>query len=128
MPTKTDFRLSKIGQIAIAVHDLDKVTAFYRDKLGMTLLFRVPNMSFIDCGGVKLMLSLPESPEFDHPASIIYFMVADIQHAYEVLFGRGVKFEREPQLTARMETYDLWMAFLRDPENNLLSIMAEVAR
>jgi len=25
-----------------------------------------------------------------------------------------------------METYDLWMAFFRDPDNNLLGIMSEV--
>jgi len=127
MDTETGFGLSTIGQIAIAVRNLDEQTAFYGDKLGMKLLFRVPNMTFFDGGGVRLMLSVPESAEFDHPASIIYFKVADIHEAYEVLSKRGVKFERQPQLTARMEKYDLWMAFLRDPENNVLGIMADVA-
>lgn len=85
MDTETGFGLSTIGQIAIAVKNLDEQTAFYGDKLGMKLLFRVPNMTFFDGGGVRLMLNVPESAEFDHPASIIYFKVADIHEAYEVL-------------------------------------------
>jgi hypothetical protein len=27
-----------------------------------------------------------------------------------------------------METYDLWMGFFRDPDNNLLSIMSEIPK
>ena len=63
--------LGPIGQIAIVVHDLDAAVDFYRDKLGMAFLFRVPDLAFFDCGGMRLMLSRPEKPEFDHPSSII---------------------------------------------------------
>ena len=60
--------LDRVGQIAVTVHDLDRAVAFYRDVLGMKLLFQVPpKMAFFDCGGIRLMLSLPEEAEFDHP-------------------------------------------------------------
>ena len=118
--------LGPIGQIAIVVHDLDAAVDFYRDKLGMAFLFRVPDLAFFDCGGIRLMLSRPEKPEFDHPSSIIYFRVDDIQAMYQTLRERGVAFDDEPHLIANMDTYDLWMAFFRDLDKNLFGIMSEV--
>ncbi len=120
--------LSAIGQIAITVRDLQQATAFYRDTLGIKLLFEVPNMSFFDCGGVRLMLSRAEKPEFDHPASILYFRVPDIQAAHQALGGRGVRFEDLPHLVARMPDHELWMAFFRDMDDNLFALMSEVRK
>ena len=118
--------ITSIGQIMIPVHDLGRAIAFYRDALGLQFLFEVPNMAFFNCGGVRLMLGLPEGPDTDHPASIIYYKVGDIRAAYERMVARGVKFEGQPHLIARMDDHDLWMAFLRDSEDNLLGLMCEV--
>ena len=128
MTTETTLGLSRIGQIAINVHDLGRATAFYRDVLGMKFLFEVPKMAFFDCGGVRLMLGLPETAEFDHPASIIYYRVEDIESAHRTLMARNVPFEAAPHIIARMPNYDLWMAFFRDPEGNLLALMSEVTK
>jgi methylmalonyl-CoA/ethylmalonyl-CoA epimerase len=94
----------------------------------MSHLFSVPNLAFFDCGGIRLMLGLPEQGEAPPSGSVIYFRVADIHTAYQILSERGVSFEDSPHLIARMDAYDLWMAFFRDSENNLLSIMGEIAR
>ena len=124
-----DFGLSAIGQIAVNAHDIQRATAFYRDQLGMKLLFEVPpKMSFFDCNGIRLMLSLPDKPEFDHASSIIYFQVEDIQEATKTLKDRGVQFEEDPVFVADMGTYDLWMASFRDSENNLLALQSNVAK
>lgn len=120
--------LTRIGQIAINAHDVDRATAFYRDVLGLQHLFRAGQLSFFDCGGVRLMLDKPEKPEFDHPSSILYFQVAEIQATYERLKGAGAKFEDTPHLLARMPNHDLWMTFFRDTEGNLLALMSEVKR
>jgi len=121
------FGLDRIGQISIIVHDLDRAVAFYRDVLGMKFLFSAgPTMAFFDCGGIRLMLGLPSEPRFDHAASIIYYKVNDIRAAHAAIAGRGAIFEREPQLTANMGTYEIWIAFLRDPDENLLALMSEV--
>ena len=122
------FSLSSIGQISVNVHDVKRATAFYRDTLGMKFLFEAGHMAFFDCGGVRLMLSTPEKPEFDHPGSFIYYRVADIQSSYETLLGRGVRFEEKPTFVARLQDHDLWMAFFRDPDNNPLVLMSEVRR
>ena len=122
------FSLPQISQISITAHDLERAAAFYRDTLGLKHLFSAPKMAFFDCGGIRLMLAIPEKPEFDHPGSILYYRVPDIQRAYEILKTRGVQFEREPFLVAPMPTYDLWMAFFRDSEGNVLSLMAELPK
>ena len=121
--------LSRIGQIAVIVHDLPRAVAFYRDILGMRFLFEAPpKMAFFDCGGIRLMLSLPETPEYDHPSSIIYYAVDDIQQTSAVLQARGVTFDSPPHLIARLPHADLWMAFLRDADRNPVALMSEVPR
>jgi len=126
MTTQKEFGLDRIGQIAVNVKDLDRAVAFYRDVLGMRLLFRAPRLAFFDCGGIRIMLSPPETAEFDHAASILYYRVEDIRAAHAVLRGRGVPFDGEPHLITRMPDHELWMAFCRDPEGNVLALMSEV--
>lgn len=119
------FGLATIGQIALTVTDVDRAIAFYRDILGMKLLFQVPNMGFFDCGGIRLMISGSEKPG-EHHGSVIYFKVPDIQQAHESLLQRGALFEGAPHLVARMPDHELWMAFFRDADRNLLALMSEV--
>jgi methylmalonyl-CoA/ethylmalonyl-CoA epimerase len=121
--------LESIRQIAINVKDVHRAIAFYRDVLGMRLLFEAPGpLGFFDCGGVRLMLARGEKEDFDHPASILYYGVDDMGAAREALVERGVRFESEPHVVHRAADYDLWIGFFRDSENNLLGIMKEVAR
>jgi len=120
--------IQNIGQISIIVHDLPRATAFYRDTLGLPLLFTAGNMAFFDCGGVRLMLGPASSPELDHPSSILYFRVPDINAAHRRLMEMGVKIEAPPRLIAPMKTYDLWMLAFRDPQGNIMELMSEVPR
>lgn len=117
--------LGPIGQISMTAHDIDRATSFYSESLQLALLFRAGDMSFFDCGGVRLMLSRPEKPEYDHPGSVLYFKVSDIQSSHRELSGRGVVFLGEPHLIARMPDHELWMAFFKDSEGNTLALMDE---
>jgi catechol 2,3-dioxygenase-like lactoylglutathione lyase family enzyme len=120
--------ISRVGQIAINARDIDRATAFYRDKLGLPLLFTAGKLAFFDCGGVRLMLDVAEKSEFDHPSSILYFSVPDIAAAHRQMLASGVRFEDEPHVIAKMPDHDLWMTFFRDSEQNLLALMSEVPR
>jgi len=106
--------------------DIDRATAFYSQTLDLKMLFRAGDLSFFDCGGVRLMLSKPEKAEFDHPGSVLYFKVPDINASYRELSARGVEFLGEPHLIARMPDHELWMAFFNDSEGNTLALMSEV--
>jgi methylmalonyl-CoA/ethylmalonyl-CoA epimerase len=118
--------ITQIGQIAINVHDTSRALEFYRDTLGLKLLFTAGRLAFFDCGGVRLMLAPPERPEFDHAASILYFKVADIQSTHARLVQRNVKTEGEPHVVAKMPDHDLWLAEFRDSEGNIMALMAEM--
>ena len=121
-----EISLAKVGQISVNVHNLDRATAFYKDTLGVKHLFSVPpKMAFFDCDGIRLMLAIPERPDLDHPSSILYFKVQDIEETHKVLEERGVHFETKPMLVAPMATHDLWLAEFRDSENNVLALMCE---
>jgi methylmalonyl-CoA/ethylmalonyl-CoA epimerase len=118
--------IAGIGQIAIRVHDLDRAIAFYRDRLGLAFLFRPgPTVAFFDCGGVRLMLDVPEDAQFDHPPSILYFRVEDIQASYAELEQGGVETYRAPHVIARLPDREIWLAFFRDSEGNLLALISE---
>jgi predicted enzyme related to lactoylglutathione lyase len=124
--TPAEIKLSTIGQVSMRAKDIERAIAFYRDTLGIRHLFTFGTLAFFDCGGVRLMLGLPEKPEFDHPGSVLYFKVDDIRAAHATLEGRGVAFEGPPHLIAKMPDHELWMAFFRDSEANMLALMAEV--
>ena len=126
-PKDTTFGLGRIGQISVGVSDIDRAVAFYRDVLGMRFLFQFPNLAFFDCGGVRLMLSIPEGTG-PSGASVIYYKVDEIEKAADALSSRGVTFEAKPHLIAKMPDHELWMAFFRDPDENLLALMCEIRR
>jgi catechol 2,3-dioxygenase-like lactoylglutathione lyase family enzyme len=116
----------KLGQVSVPVKDIPRAVAFYRDVLGLQLLFQTGNMAFFELGGVRLLLSVAESPEFDHPSSILYYDVPDIHVAYELLLSRGVEFRGTPHPVGKLGSRESWMAFFHDSERNLLAIMSEV--
>jgi catechol 2,3-dioxygenase-like lactoylglutathione lyase family enzyme len=124
--TNNESGLSTIGQIALTVTDIARSVSFYRDKLGIRLLFEVPpNMAFFDCSGIRLMLTPPEPEKKESFNSILYFKVADIEATAATLKSRGVEFERDPHFVARMPDHELWLAFLRDPDRNVVGLMCE---
>ncbi len=125
--SSVDLQEATLGQVAIRVHDVGRATAFYRDQLGLPLLFEFTGLAFFRCGDVRLMLSTAEKPEFDHPASILYYRVPDVEASYAELSGRGVEFIDAPHVIHRTPASELWMAFFRDSEGNHAALMAEKA-
>jgi methylmalonyl-CoA/ethylmalonyl-CoA epimerase len=121
-----DLRQARIGQIAIVCKDVARATAFYRDTLGLPFLFAAgPTLSFLDCGGVRLMLSRAERPEDDHPGSVLYFFVTGIEAMHRELSSRGVAFIDAPHMIAQMPDHQLWLTAFTDSEGNTLALMEE---
>src|SRR5215475_13445674 len=120
--------LDHIGQIALAVGDVDRAEAFYRDVLGLRKLYRFGDLTFFDCAGVRLMLEKAEAQENIAKSSVIYFRCADIALAVRELEKRGVSFSSKPHLIAKMDDHDLWMAFFADPDGHTLALMQEAPK
>jgi methylmalonyl-CoA/ethylmalonyl-CoA epimerase len=119
-------QLARIEQIAMPVRDLERATAFYRDRLGMKLLFEVPpHLAFFDCDGVRLALSISSDPMYDPPGSIVYYRVPDIEASHAELEESGVEFLQGPHKVAELGDVEIWMAFFEDTEGNTLALTSE---
>ena len=117
--------LSRIHQISMRAHNIERVVRFYLDVLGLPFLFAAPpRLAFFDCDGVRLMLSTPE-PGFDHPGSVLYFAVEDIRYMRDTLASRGVAFRTEPHKIATLADREVWLADFEDTEGNTLALMSE---
>ena len=71
------------------------------------------------------MLSVPEKVAFDHPTSLLYYSVENIDASRGLLSDRGVSFEGESQIAHRTEEYELWLSLFRDTDANPLVLMEE---
>lgn len=118
--------IKKIGQIGVPAKDIERAAAFYKDQLGLQLLFNTDTMAFFDCDGVRLFISLPEKEEFAHSSSILYFHVEDIQQAFKEYKEKGIVFFDEPHVVAKMGQTETWMVFFKDTEENMHGLMSEV--
>jgi len=120
--------LQRIHQVSIRIADIDRAVRFYRDTLGLKLLFQAPpQLAFFDCGGVRLMLS-PAEPEFDHQGSVLYFAVDDIKAAHTALGAAGVTFRTPPHMIAKLPDREVWLTDFEDSEGNVLALMSEPTR
>jgi catechol 2,3-dioxygenase-like lactoylglutathione lyase family enzyme len=122
------FSLGRIGQIALAVRDVDKAEAFYEGTLGLRKLYRYGDLTFFDCCGVRLLLEKARDPDNAHHGAAIYLSCHDIALAVRELQARGISFSGPPHLIARMDDHDLWMAFFNDPDGHILALMHEAPK
>jgi predicted enzyme related to lactoylglutathione lyase len=119
-------KLSSIRQIAITVRDVGQAIPFYRDILGLSFLFSPgANLAFLNAGDIRIMLTTPQGAGQVGQNSILYFTAVDIAGTHAAILERGAKNERPPQLTAKMPDHELWTAFVRDPDGNLIGLMEE---
>jgi methylmalonyl-CoA/ethylmalonyl-CoA epimerase len=114
-----------IAQILIPVDDLDRSITFYRDTLGLRFLFSAPpQMTFYQCGTVRLLVAVHSDGQTAQRGSTVYFQVEDIQAVYQTLREKGVIFSAEPHVVHKTPEFDLWLAEFRDPDGNQLALMS----
>ena len=118
--------IGPLGQIALTVQDIERAAKFYRDTLGLPLLFQVPGMAFFNLHGIRLMLSRGEGEYKEPHGTALYFKTDDLHGDFATLKERGVPVLREPHLIAKMPDHELWMAFFRDTEGNIFALMSEL--
>jgi catechol 2,3-dioxygenase-like lactoylglutathione lyase family enzyme len=117
--------LTGVMQLAIPAKDIERATAFYRDKLGLKLLMNGPNMAFFDCAGVRLYLDANPGTLEAGKNSMIYFRTGNIEKAHAAFISRAVPIHQPPQVIASLPDRDVWLMWIRDSESNLLGVMEE---
>jgi predicted enzyme related to lactoylglutathione lyase len=117
-----------VGQLLVPVGDFERGLAYYRDVLGLPLLFSAPpQMAFFLCGAVRLLVGVPPPGKDAARSATIYFRVSDITDVHTTLTGQGVRFQSAPHIVHRTPTAELWLAEFTDPDGNQLALMSEVA-
>jgi len=121
-----DLAESTVAQVLIPVDDLDRAVVFYRDTLGLPFLFTAPpQMSFFQCGTVRLLIGVPPAEQPRQRGSTLYFQVADIHAVFEELTRRGVAFLGGPHVIHRTPEIEISLVEFRDPDGNPLALMAQ---
>lgn len=115
-----------VGQLHISVGDLDASVRWYRDVLGLPLLFTVPGrpMAFLDAGNVRLYLGVPEDERF-RSRPVVYYRVDDAHASFAAVTGRGAHVVSEPSVVHRTDGSQLWVAFVADPDGTPVALMEE---
>ncbi len=118
--------IESIGQIAVNVKDVTRAVAFYKNVIGLPLLFESNGLAFFQCGETRLLLSLPEKEEFNHPSSVLYFKTDKLSTTVMSMQEAGAEFIDEPHMVGKMGDIETWMSFFKDGEGNTHAIMSEV--
>lgn len=118
-------QVTGISQIYIRCTDVPRAIAFYRDSVGIPLLFETNGMAFFQAGATRLMLSKAEVPEIDHPSSLVYFGTADIAGAASAIKAKGAHVKTEPHIIAKMNGKEIWLCEWTDTEGNIMAFMEE---
>jgi len=114
----------RISQIALPVRDIGRAVAFYRDVVRLPVMLELPNLAFLDCGGLRLMLGIAEG-ERDRGGSVIYYAVDDVRVEHDAIVGRGAQAVQLPHAVGRMGATEVWMAFYEDSEGNTFALTSE---
>jgi len=114
----------KIGQVARGVRNLEAAIAWYRDVLGLTLLYSFGDMAFFDCGGTRLYLFVAEASA----NSLVYFTVGDLRAEIDRLAAAGVTVVSAPhRIHVHPDGREEWMAFVNDMDGGPVGLMALTA-
>jgi catechol 2,3-dioxygenase-like lactoylglutathione lyase family enzyme len=119
----------KLVQVALTCRDLDRARIFYRDTLGLPLMFEAGHMLFFDIGGQRLMVGLAENAE--RPlvgGTYLYFDAPDLPALVPALKAKGVELIGSIETLQRTDTHELKLQFFKDPDGNEIGLMGMVPK
>ncbi len=130
-------RMFETALVNLYTHDIEAGIRFYRDLLGFTETFRTPTEGIPEhiefrLGGFTVGLGTVEAAKRVHgvdaePGTLAMVLVVwthDVDAAFEKLVAAGVPAIQPPHDTGNNNRN----ALLRDPDGNLVEIVAKVRR
>jgi catechol-2,3-dioxygenase len=120
---------TRFEQVALTVTDVDAARSFYRDRLGLRLMFEANTMLFFDVGGTRLMIARDEARQRPaRPAGILYFHVEDFAAALVRLQGTRATLIGPVETVQTTAAGSLRLQQFEDADGNMLAIMGFVPR
>lgn len=117
----------RLQQVALTTRDLPRAIIFYRDTLGLPLMFESNGMAFFDVAGMRLMIALDANRPQARPTSILYFDAPNFPAVLSRLIAAGVDREGPVETVQRTAAGDLRLQQFRDPDGNMLAIIGTVS-
>ena len=118
----------KLVQVGLTCRDLDRSRNFYRDTLGLPLLFEASGMMFFQLDGLRLMIGKEHQPGGPIGGSLLYFDAPDIDALGAALEAKGINFTGPATVVQRTETHELKLREFFDPDGNALALMGMVPK
>lgn len=128
MPQPT--RLAKYNVICFAtIVDVERAKIFYRDTLGLTLLYEEPPFALVfDANGIMIRLGMAKQ-HTPAQGTVLGWQVPNIVVAVNELVEAGVRFERYNFDWMKQDELGIWtaptgarVAWFKDPDGNVLSL------
>jgi methylmalonyl-CoA/ethylmalonyl-CoA epimerase len=120
---------ARFEQVALTVTDVDAARTFYRDRLGLRLMFEANNMLFFDVGGTRLMIARDQARQRpNRPGGILYFHVEDFAAALIRLQGTRATLVGPVETVQTTGSGSLRLQQFEDADGNMLAIMGFVPR
>lgn len=76
---------------------------------------------------MRIYLATPSEPGYAGPATL-YFRVEDVHSVLDRLVARGATVREAPGVAHRDPAYDLWLAFVTDPDRKNIGLMREAPK
>jgi methylmalonyl-CoA/ethylmalonyl-CoA epimerase len=115
-------RLMRLSNIILRVSDMDASVGFWRDQVGLELLWSSPEFSFLMLGDTQLALNQPVEFEPQASDTEMVLEVDDVKAEHLAMTERGVRFEVEPRMVMSDGERTLLATHFRDPDGHLASI------
>lgn len=115
--------LTGIAQIALASADPPALVAFYRDTLGLPVLFEASGMTFFQTGAARLMIGPAHPGQAIGGDAVVYFEPRDWSAAEAKLEESGIAFMSPAQVLQQAPGRELMLRAFRDPEGHYLALL-----
>jgi methylmalonyl-CoA/ethylmalonyl-CoA epimerase len=115
--------LNGIVQVALSSADPPKLAAFYRDTLGIPLLFQASSMMFFQTGSTRFMIGPARKGEKIGGDAIIYFEPRNWDETNAALERAGVAFPAPAQAVQESKGRMLMVRAFKDPEGHTLALL-----
>jgi catechol 2,3-dioxygenase-like lactoylglutathione lyase family enzyme len=114
-----------IAQIVLPSRDLEEAERFYVDQLGLSLLFRMPNVVALDAGGIRILLAHKEGHSAAPDSVLPYFRSCDVDKDHPRLVAAGAEDRGPPHCIASFDGIEVWIGLIADPSGNVVGLMEE---
>ncbi|HEX5696918.1 MAG TPA: VOC family protein [Acidimicrobiia bacterium] len=112
----------RLSNVILRVSDMESAVAFWRDRVGLHLVWAGDEFAFFAVGDSQLVLNQPEHYERQESDTEVVLEVDDMAAAFTEMREKGVPFEVDPRPVTSDGSRQLLATHFRDPDGHLASI------